>query len=206
MLGWRDRDLQNAYLPFLQGEGLANYFTDPVFRAQLESPPEEDPGAAIMRFVQIFGNPALNWNDLAFLRRQTKLPVLLKGILHPDDASQAVEEGVDGIIVSNHGGRQVDGAIAAIDGLLAVAEAVDGAIPILFDSGIRRGADLFKAVALGAQAVLYGRPVMWGLAVNGEEGVRDVLLNLMAEIDLTLGLSGYTSFSQLDMDSLILLD
>lgn len=206
MLGWRDRDLQNAYLPFLQGEGLANYFTDPVFRAQLESPPEEDPGTAIMRFVQVFGNPALNWKDLAFLRRQTKLPVLLKGILHPDDASQAVEEGVDGIIVSNHGGRQVDGAVAALAGLLTVAEAVDGAIPILFDSGIRRGADVFKAIALGAQAILYGRPVMWGLAVNGEEGVRDVLLNLMAEIDLTLGLSGYTSFSQLDMDSLILLD
>jgi lactate 2-monooxygenase len=203
MLGWRDRDLQHAYLPFLQGEGLANYFTDPVFRAQLASPPEEDPGAAIMRFVQVFGNPALTWESLAFLRKQTKLPILLKGILHPDDAVQAVDEGIDGIIVSNHGGRQVDGAIAALDALVMIAEAIDDEIPLLLDSGVRRSADVFKAVALGAQAVLYGRPVMWGLAVNGEEGVRDVLLNLLAEIDLTLGLSGYTSFDQLDMDALI---
>lgn len=206
MLGWRDRDLQNAYLPFLQGEGLANFFTDPVFRSQLESPPEEDPGSAIMRFIQVFGNPALTWKDLAFLRKHTKLPVLLKGILDPVDARMAMDQGVDGIIVSNHGGRQVDGSVAALDALSVITKGLNEDALVLFDSGIRRGADVFKAIAIGARAVLYGRPVMWGLAANGEEGVRDVLLNLLAEIDLTLGLSGYTSFDEVNIDALVTLE
>ena len=202
LLSWRERDIALAYLPFLQGEGIANYLSDPVFRASLTQAPEENPQAAVMRFVQVFSNPTLTWDDLRFLREHTKLPILLKGILHPDDASQALDAGVSGIIVSNHGGRQVDGAIPALEALPAVAQVVDGRVPVLFDSGIRRGADIFRAVALGAQAVLLGRPYIWGLALGGEAGVRDVLLNTLADFDLTLALSGYTSLAQLTPDVL----
>ena len=202
LLSWRERDLQNAYLPFLLGEGIANYLTDPVFRAALPQPPEQDPQSAVMHWARIFANPALTWSDLRFLREHTHLPILLKGILHPDDAALALEAGMDGIIVSNHGGRQVDGAVAALDALLAVARVVDGRAPVLFDSGIRRGADAFKALALGARAVLLGRPYMWGLALAGEAGVRDVTLNFLADLDLTLALSGYTSFAQVTHDAL----
>ncbi len=202
LLSWRERDIALAYLPFLQGEGIANYLSDPVFRASLAQPPEENPQAAVMRFVQVFSNPTLTWDDLKFLREHTKLPILLKGILHPDDASQALDAGAAGIIVSNHGGRQVDGAIPALDALPGVVAAVRGRAPVLFDSGIRRGADIFRAVALGAQAVLLGRPYIWGLALGGEAGVRDVLLNTLADFDLTLALSGYTSLAQLTPDVL----
>ena len=194
LLAWRDRDIENAYLPFLYGEGLGNYFSDPVFRAALDEPPEENPTQAILYFAQQFANPSLTWSDLAFLRRHTRLPILLKGILHPDDARRAIDHGVDGIIVSNHGGRQMDGGLAALDALPPVVEAVGHAMPVLFDSGIRRAADVFKAVALGARAVLLGRPYAFGLAVGGEAGVRDVVLNLLADLDLTLGLAGCTSF------------
>jgi lactate 2-monooxygenase len=203
LLGWRERDLQKAYLPFLQGQGIANYLSDPVFRAALPTPPEKDPLPAIMYFVQVVSNPALTWNDLAFLRRHTKLPILLKGILSPGDARQALEHGVNGIIVSNHGGRQLDGAIAAIDALPPIARAVGDRVPLLFDSGIRRGADVIKAVALGAKAVLLGRPYCYGLAVGGEEGVRSVLNNLLADIDLTLGLAGCASLTDLSPANLI---
>ncbi len=196
LLSWRERDLQNAYLPFLLGEGLANYFSDPAFRAALPQPPEENPMAAIQYFVSIFSNPTLTWDDLAFLRQHTKLPIILKGILHYDDARQAVERGADGIIVSNHGGRQVDGAEASLEALPRVVAAVNGAIPVLFDSGIRRGADIVKALALGARAVLLGRPYIWGLALNGQAGVREVLLNVLADFDLTLALSGYASVTE----------
>ncbi len=196
LLAWRDRDLSHAYLPFMHGEGLANYFTDPAFRAALAQPPEEDPGSAVLHFAQIFGNPALTWDDLGFLRQQTRLPILLKGILHPDDAREAVRRGVDGIIVSNHGGRQVDGAIAALDALPTVAKAVEGRIPVLFDGGVRRGADVLKAVALGAEAVLLSRPVMWALAIGGAEGVQTYLRNFLAELDLTLGLIGCRTIAE----------
>jgi lactate 2-monooxygenase len=202
MLGWRPRDLQNAYLPFLAGEGVANYFSDPVFRAALERPPEEDPGAAIGLWAQQFSNPAVTWEDLEWLRAQTALPIVLKGILHADDARRAREAGVDGVIVSNHGGRQVDGAIGALDALGPVAEAVGGDLAVLFDSGIRTGADIFKALALGAEAVCVGRPYMWGLALGGRGGVEQVLSSLLAELDLTLALSGYTAVSQVDRDAL----
>ena len=202
LLSWRERDIALAYLPFLLGEGIANYLSDPVFRASLPQPPEENPQAAIMRFVQVFSNPTLTWDDLKFLREHTRLPILLKGILHPDDARQALDAGAAGIIVSNHGGRQVDGAIPALDALPGVVEAVQGRVPVLFDSGIRRGADVFRAVALGANTVLLGRPYMWGLALGGEAGVRDVLLNTLADLDLTLALSGYTSCAQLTPDVL----
>src|SRR5262249_19130798 len=152
-LGWRERDLANAYLPFLKGEGSANYFSDPVSRNSLSQTPEEDPVAAIRRWLSLITHPSLTWDDLAFLRRNTRLPILLKGILHPEDAARAVECGMDGVIVSNHGGRQVDGGVAALDALPQVVEAVAGRSRVLFDSGIRRGADAVKAMALGAQAV-----------------------------------------------------
>jgi lactate 2-monooxygenase len=202
MLGWRPRDLQNAYLPFLKGEGVANYFSDPVFRGALERPPEEDPGAAIGHWAYQFSNPSVTWADLAWLREQTALPIVLKGILHADDARLALDAGVDGLIVSNHGGRQVDGAIAALDALPGVREAVGDSFPLLFDSGIRTGADVFKALALGADAVCLGRPYMWGLALDGQAGVEHVLRCLLGELDLTLALSGYASVAQVGRDAL----
>jgi lactate 2-monooxygenase len=197
LLGWRERDLQLAWLPFAHGEGIANYLSDPVFRAALPAPPERDPAAAVRHFLAVVSNAALTWDDLAWLRRQTRLPILLKGLLHPDDAVKAVECGAHGVIVSNHGGRQVDGAVASLDALPAVAEAVAGRVAVLFDGGIRRGADVFKALALGAQAVLLGRPYCWGLAVAGEQGVRHVLLNLLADFELTLGLAGCSSCAEI---------
>jgi isopentenyl diphosphate isomerase/L-lactate dehydrogenase-like FMN-dependent dehydrogenase len=203
LLSWRERDMQNAYLPFLLGEGIANYLSDPVFRASLAQPPEVDPQSAIFKFVSIFSNPTLTWNDLAFLREHTRLPILLKGILRADDAQKALDHGAHGIIVSNHGGRQVDGALASLDALPAIVAAVQGRVPVLFDSGIRRGADAFKALALGARAVLLGRTYLWGLALSGEEGVRDVLLNFLADLDLTLALSGCASFAEVDTSMLV---
>jgi lactate 2-monooxygenase len=202
MLGWRERDLRHAYLPFLHGQGLANYFSDPVFRALLSQPPEQNPVAAIQLWGNLFSNTALTWSDIPFLRQHTRLPILLKGILHPSDAARALEAGVDGLIVSNHGGRQVDGAIGALDALPAVVKEINDRTPVLFDSGIRRGADVFKALALGARAVLFGRPFVWGLAVAGEHGVRDVTLNLLADLDLTLALSGHASCRALDASAL----
>lgn len=202
MLAWRERDLQHAYLPFILGQGLANYFSDPVFRALLSQPPEQNPAAAIQLWSSLFSNTALTWRDISFLRRHTTLPILLKGILHPEDAAHALNAGVDGLIVSNHGGRQVDGAIASLDALPAVVREVNGRAPVLFDGGIRRGADVFKALALGARAVLLGRLYTWGLALAGEQGVRDVVLNLLADFDLTLALSGYTSCRALDASAL----
>jgi isopentenyl diphosphate isomerase/L-lactate dehydrogenase-like FMN-dependent dehydrogenase len=192
ILAWRERDLANAYSPFLHGHGIANYVSDPAFRARLARPPEQDPAAAIRRFTETFGNAALTWNDLPFLRRHTSLPIVLKGILSPDDAARAVDAGVDAIVVSNHGGRQVDGAVGAMDALPRVLDRVGGRIPVLLDGGVRRGADAVKALALGASAVLLGRLYAWGLALAGEAGVREVLLNFLADLDLTLGLAGCT--------------
>jgi lactate 2-monooxygenase len=203
LLGWRPRDLQRAYLPFLKGEGVANYFSDPVFRAALEKTPEEDPGPAIAHWAYQFANPSVVWGDLAWLREQTRLPILLKGLVHAEDAKRAVDAGVDGLIVSNHGGRQVDGAIGALDALPAIREVVGGDLPVLFDSGIRTGADVFKALALGANAVCLGRPFVWGLALDGQAGVEQVLRCLLAEFDLTLALSGYTTVEQVDRGALI---
>lgn len=202
-LAWRERDIQAAYLPFLYADGLANYLTDPVFRAGLARPPEEDPREAVLRFAQLFANPSLTWEDLRFLRERTRLPILLKGILHPDDARRAADAGVDGVVVSNHGGRQVDGALAALDALPSVVEAVGDRLAVLFDSGVRRGADLFKALALGARAALLGRPYAYGLAVAGEEGVRTVLRNFLADYDLTLALAGCRSSAEVDRETLV---
>ena len=198
ILGWRERDLQHGYLPFMLGQGLANYFSDPVFRGLLAQSPEQSPTAAIQLWGSLFSNTTLTWKDIGFLRQHTRVPIILKGILHSNDAALALDAGVDALIVSNHGGRQVDGAIGALDALPGVVREVNGRVPVLFDSGIRRGADVFKALALGAGAVLLGRLYLWGLAVAGEEGVRDVLLNLAADLDLTMALSGYTCCRELD--------
>jgi lactate 2-monooxygenase len=198
MLGWRERDLREAYLPFLQGHGMANYLSDPVFCAGLPAPPQENMQAAIMRFLEVFVNPGFTWDHLDLVAEQTSLPVLVKGITHPADAELALRHDVDGLIVSNHGGRQVDGAVAALDALPLICEAVRGQLPVLMDSGIRHGADALKAVALGATAVLLGRPYVYALAAAGEIGVREVIANLIAEIDLVMALSGYRSPRELD--------
>jgi len=189
-------------LPLLTGQGLANYWTDPVFRARLKVPPEQDAAAAIRLWQQIFADPAQTWEQLAALRGYTRLPMVLKGILHPEDARQAAALGIDGLIVSNHGGRQVDGVIGALDALPGIVAAVGHQMPILFDSGIRTGADIVKALALGARAVLLGRPYIWGLALAGEAGVREILRRLLTEVELTLGLAGYSQVSQLGPEAL----
>jgi isopentenyl diphosphate isomerase/L-lactate dehydrogenase-like FMN-dependent dehydrogenase len=203
ILGWRERDVQHSYLPFLTAEGLANFFTDPVFCSLLTRPPQEDLVAAVRLWGGICSNTALTWKDLSFLRRHTRLPILLKGMLSAEDAERALDCGVDGLIVSNHGGRQVDGAIAALDALPPVTRAVKNRVPVLFDSGIRRGSDAFKALALGARAVLLGRLYIWGLALGGEPGVREVLLNFLADLDLTLALSGYRCCQELEKAAVV---
>ena len=183
--------------------GLANYFQDPVFRAGLEKPPEEDVGAATGHFLGVQANPSLTWDDLAWLRELTSLPILVKGIQHVDDAREAARRGVDGIVVSNHGGRQVDGAIASLDALPPIAAAVGDELAILFDSGVRSGADVLKALALGADAVCLGRPYIWGLALGGQAGVEAVLKMTLAELDLTMALCGLTRPDQLGPDCLV---
>src|SRR5436190_18321764 len=238
MLGWRTRDLDIAYLPFLRGRGIAQYTSDPVFRRIIREEPVQlgkdeqpkptpqalrtlvqltraypdrfvpslrsgDARAAVQTFTRIYSRPSLTWETLPFLREHTKLPILLKGILHPDDARRAVDEGIDGIVVSNHGGRQVDGATSTIEALPGIAEAVGGRIPIVLDSGVRSGADAFKALALGATAVGIGRPYAYGLAIAGEAGVREVLQNFKADFDLTMGLSGCRSIAEIGPESLV---
>ena len=238
MLGWRSRDLDLAYLPFLRGKGIAQYTSDGVFRRLLKEPQEAagpppkpkptlrairtlieltraypdrflrtlrtgEGRAAVQRFTEIYSRPSLTWDDLPFLRERTKLPILLKGVVHPDDARRAVDAGMDGIVVSNHGGRQIDGQIATLDALPGAVEAVGGRIPVLLDSGVRGGADAFKALALGASAVLLGRPYAYGLAIAGEKGVREVIENFMADFDLTMGLAGCRSVAEIGREALV---
>jgi isopentenyl diphosphate isomerase/L-lactate dehydrogenase-like FMN-dependent dehydrogenase len=201
-LAWRPSDLDQAYLPFLQSEGMAVPFTDPVFRAALEKTPEEDPPAAILRWISMISGTDRDWAQLPFLREHWDGPIVLKGIQHIDDARRAVDAGVDGIVVSNHGGRQVDGAVGALEVLPGIATAVGDKLEVLFDSGVRTGADVVKALALGAKAVLLGRPWVYGLAHAGEDGVRHVLRSLLADLDLTLGLSGHRTIAELTPNSL----
>jgi isopentenyl-diphosphate delta-isomerase len=201
-LGWRERLIERGYYPFLEGEGMANYFSDPAFRDRLDDPPEEDMQAAVDLFLEIFGDESLTWEDLAFVREHTDLPILIKGVLHPEDARLAIDHGADAIGVSTHGGRQVDGSISAIEALPAVAEEVDGEVPITFDSGVRRGSDAFKSLALGADTVLLGRPFAYGLAMGGQAGVEWVLHNILADIDLTMGLAGIDDVTDVDRSAL----
>ena len=199
-LGWRPRDLRNGYLPFLGGEGLAQFFADPVFRARLDAPPEEDLQTASLTALAAFPNLGLAWSDLAWLSDRTSLPIVLKGILTAEDALLALEHGADGIVVSNHGGRQVDGAVASLDALVEVRDAVGPEATVLMDGGVRRGADVLKALALGADAVLLGRLYAYGLAVGGAAGVEAVIRHLAAEVDLTLALAGGRSVHDLGPD------
>ncbi len=198
ILGWRERDLARGYLPFLRGEGVANYLSDPVFRSRLGRPPEEDPAGAAAQFLGLALDPTLAWPDLAHLRERTRLPIVLKGILRAEDAERAVAAGAAAVVVSNHGGRQVDGSVPALSVLPDVVRSVGGRVPVLFDSGLRRGADALKALALGARAVLLGRPYVWGLALDGVAGVRSVIERFLAEIDLTMGLSGCADLAGFD--------
>ncbi|HET7327130.1 MAG TPA: lactate 2-monooxygenase [Nocardioidaceae bacterium] len=197
MLGWRPADLDRGYLPFLQGVGIANYTTDPVFRRRLEKSPEEDPAGAGIAFASVFPNPGLGWDQLPLVRDHWDGPILLKGIQSVDDARIAAEHEIDGIVVSNHGGRQVDGAVASLDALPAIATAVGDRMSVLFDSGVRTGSDVVKALALGADAVLLGRPFLYDLALGGQAGVEHVLRCLLAELDLTLGNAGYDTVAGL---------
>jgi lactate 2-monooxygenase len=198
VLGWRERDLRKPYLPFLTGDGCAQFFSDPVFRSRLDRPPEEDVLAAAAAMLATFPNLGLTWDDLDWLRARTELPLLVKGVLRGDDALLALEHGADGIVVSNHGGRQVDGSVAALDALVEVRAAVGPDARVLMDGGIRRGADVLKALSLGADAVLLGRPYAYGLAVGGQEGVEAVIRHLAADTDLTLALIGGQSATGLD--------
>jgi lactate 2-monooxygenase len=238
VLGWRIRDLDLAYLPFLEGKGIAQYTSDPVFQKLMDEPapastqatkkkitmqsirglaemiknyPERNffsklksgrPMKAVQKFVSMYSNPSLTWEDLKFLKTITKLPVLLKGILHPDDARKAIEYGANGVIVSNHGGRQVDGSISTLEALPLIAKAVQGKIPVLMDSGIRGGADIFKALALGASAVCIGRPYVYGLAIAGEQGVKEVLQNTLTDFELTMALAGCKDISEITRETL----
>jgi lactate 2-monooxygenase len=235
-LGWRTRDLDLGYLPFLHGKGIAQYTSDPVFMRKVREPspgptPESGrvtiaalraalnmaravPGgtignlrtgvalAAVRRFVATYSR-SLTWANLATLRAMTKLPILLKGILHPDDAQRALDHGMNGIVVSNHGGRQVDGSIASLDALPGVVAAVAGRVPVLMDGSVRGGADVFKALALGASAAGIGRTYAYGLALAGEDGVREVIANVMGEFELTMALAGCARVSDIGRDAVV---
>ena len=238
ILGWRPQDLNLGSLPFVRGQGLAQYTSDPRFMeivhdriasAAVRAKPRvsvgalrtlismsrehpgslkgnlrsEEPRAAVETFLDIYSNPGLSWDHIATLRQRTSLPIVLKGILHPDDARKAVELGIDAMIVSNHGGRQVDNAIASLDALVAIRDAVGPQPTILLDSGIRSGTDVLIALALGANACLIGRPYIYGLAIAGADGVRQVIENIVAELDLTMGLLGVQSIKDLTRDLLV---
>ena len=200
LTGWRPRDLAASNFPQLRGHCLANYLTDPVFRARVGTDPASDMAATIAEWARLFGNP-LTWDDLPWLRSLTTLPLLVKGICHPDDARRAKDGGVDGIYCSNHGGRQADGGLPALDCLPTVVDAADG-LPVLFDSGIRSGADVIKALALGATAVAVGRPYAYGLAIGGTDGIVHVLRSILAEADLIMAVDGYPTLADLTRDSL----
>jgi L-lactate dehydrogenase (cytochrome) len=203
-LAWRPHDLDQAYLPFLQGLGVANYWTDPVFkRAVGGGIGDHNRMQAIAHWTSLFGDPSLTWDDLAWLREHWAGPIVLKGIQHPDDARRAAAAGMDGVIVSNHGGRQVDGAIGSLDALPGVVAAAGDELTILFDSGVRTGADVLKALALGARAVLIGRPYVHGLALAGQGGVAHVLRSLYADFEITMALAGLTRPDQLTPDVLV---
>ncbi len=232
MLGWRPRDLDHAYLPFLHGKGIAQYTSDPVFLRLVNEDEDKKtekgsgitptaiqsafrlarrfPGGfmsnlssgkpikAVRKFIDIYSRPSLTWENLSFLRELTQLPILLKGILHPEDAAKALDYGVNGLIVSNHGGRQIDSAVSSMQALPGIIKTIDAKIPVILDSGVRSGADVFKAIALGAKAVCIGRPYAYGLGVAGRAGVQAVIENYMADFELTMRLSGCNSVREIN--------
>ncbi|WP_436699854.1 alpha-hydroxy-acid oxidizing protein [Nocardioides sp. BYT-33-1] len=197
--GWRPRDLASGNFPQLRGKALANYTSDPVFQEM--TGPDPDPGTVVMTWVGTFGHP-VTWDDLPWLRSLTDLPIVLKGICHPDDARRALDEGADGIYCSNHGGRQANGGGAALDWLPDVVTAVDGRAPVVFDSGVRTGADVVKALALGADAVAIGRPYAYALALGGVPGAVHQVRALQAELDLIMAVDGYPALADLGPDAL----
>ena len=239
LLGWRNRDLELGYLPFLRGMGIAQYTSDPVFLELLRkggikptgpSPKpaitpatiaamfrlksnypggfwrnlrSKEPLEAVRLFINIYSNPALSWDKLRWLRTQTLLPILVKGILRADDALKAKDSGADGIIISNHGGRQVDGATSTLQALTQIRKQLPKPFPVLLDSGIRSGSDLFKALALGADAVLLGRPYAYGLAIDRRQGVREVILNLLNDFELTARLAGCRNLDEINADMVL---
>ena len=197
-LGWRPRDLRQAYLPFIRGEGCGQYFSDPVFLSRLDKSPQEDLLTAAATMLATFPNLGLTWDDLDWLREQTSAAAARQGCAHRRTTrSGRSRTGSTASIVSNHGGRQVDGAVAALDALVEVRDALPEAV-VLMDGGIRCAADVLKAMALGADAVLLGRPYAYALAVGGRRGVEELIQNLLAEIDLNLALAGGTSVRELD--------
>lgn len=198
--GWRPRDLSTSNFPQLRGMCLSNYISDPVFRAKVDGDIDADPRNAVLPWVSNFGN-SLTWNDLPWLRSLTKLPLILKGICHPDDARRAIDAGVDGIYCSNHGGRQANGGLPALDCLPDVVAAA-GDVPVLFDSGVRSGADIVKALAMGAKAVGIGRPYAYGAALAGTDGIVHVLRSMLAEADLIMAIDGYPTLGDLTPGSL----
>jgi lactate 2-monooxygenase len=202
LLGWRPLDLDRGYSPFLENKGIANYTSDPVFRRRMPLPPEAAPLPTGVAFAGVFQNPGLSWDQLPLIRENWDGPILLKGIQSPRDARRAVEEGIDGIVVSNHGGRQVDGAIASLDALGPIVKAVGDKMPVLFDSGIRTGRDVFKALALGADAVLVGRPYIYGLALDGQRGARTVMRWLIDDLEDEVRSAGRRSHRSLSRSSL----
>jgi lactate 2-monooxygenase len=202
LLGWRPLDLDRGYTPFLENKGLANYTSDPVFRSEMPLPGEVAPVPVGVAFSQKFQNPGLSWDQLPLIRRNWDGPILLKGIQRPRDARLAVKHKIDGIVVSNHGGRQVDGAIASLDALPPIVKAVGDKMPVLFDSGIRTGRDAFKALALGADAVLIGRPYIYGLALAGQRGSQIVMRRLVNELEEVVRKAGHRSHRTLSRSSL----
>jgi 4-hydroxymandelate oxidase len=192
VLGRREKDERNAFtLP--PGLTIAN-----VRPAGLEGMPASDHGSAFAKYVADLLDPAVTWRDITWLRSLTSLPIVLKGIMTPEDATLALEHGADGIIVSNHGGRQLDSTVGTLDALPDIVKAAQGRIEVFMDGGVRRGTDVLKAIALGAKAVLVGRPVLWGLALGGEEGVRGVLEHLRGELELAMALAGRAAIADID--------
>jgi lactate 2-monooxygenase len=196
--GWRPRDLSGSNFPQVPIGCLSNYTTDPVFRKGLR--PGEDAAEAAVRTLPVFGGP-FRWDDLDWLRSQTKLPLMLKGICHPEDVRRAKDHGADAIYCSNHGGRQANGGLPNLECLPDVVEAADG-LPVLFDSGVRSGADVIKALALGATAVGIGRPYAYALAVGGVDGLVHELRAILAEADLIMAVDGYPTLKDLTPDAL----
>ncbi|MBM7541019.1 alpha-hydroxy-acid oxidizing protein [Amphibacillus cookii] len=198
-LGWREVDMTNQYFPMQTGEGIANFMTDPVFNQRYNPDSLLSQAEIIASIKSILFKQNLTWENIKWLQEITDLPIILKGILHLDDAKQAAEIGVDGIIVSNHGGRQLDGVISGLEALPAIVEAVQDKVAILVDGGIRRGTDILKAFALGANGVLLGRPYVYGL-IDGQYGVTAVLNNLIKDLDTSLAIVGVNTLTQLNRD------